>query len=66
MTAVSSFASRTDDPKSVVNLQRAVTKVRVANNLSFLNKYLQGQNDHLLDGPPDPSAFPRVFNFKKK
>ena len=32
--------------------------------VSFFNKYLKGQDDHLLDGPS--ASFPRVFNFKKK
>lgn len=33
--------------------------------VSFLKKYLKGQDDHLLDGPPG-ALFPRVINFKKK
>jgi len=32
--------------------------------VSFFNKYLKGQDDHLLDGPS--ANFPRVINFKKK
>jgi dienelactone hydrolase len=32
--------------------------------VSFFNKYLKGQDDHLLDGPS--ASFPRVIDFKKK
>ena len=32
--------------------------------LSFFNKYLQGQDDHFLDGPP--AAYPEVDGFLKK
>jgi hypothetical protein len=32
--------------------------------LSFFNKYLKNQDDHLLDGPS--RSFPRVINFMRK
>jgi dienelactone hydrolase len=49
------------DP-STVNRQLAVTMK--AYILSFFDKYLKGQDGHLLDGPS--VGFPRVVNFKKK
>jgi hypothetical protein len=33
--------------------------------LSFLDKYLKGQNDGLLDGNPS-ATYPRLVNFKRK
>jgi hypothetical protein len=43
---------------------RQVTSTINAYLLSFFNKYLKSQDDHLLDGPS--TNFPRVINFKKK
>jgi hypothetical protein len=34
--------------------------------LSFFNKFLCNQDDHLLDGPPNPKEFPRVTGFRTK
>ena len=42
-----------------------VSRTLHAYQVSFLNKYLKGQDDHLLDGPPG-SLFPLVINFRKK
>ncbi len=42
-----------------------LTRIVRGYEVSFLNKYLKGQDDHLLDGPPG-ARFPRVTNFKKK
>ena len=43
---------------------REVSRTIHAYALSFLNKYLKGQDDHLLDGPSH--EYPRVMTFKKK
>jgi hypothetical protein len=45
--------------------RRENTRTINACTLSFLNKYLKGQNDGLLDGNPS-LVYPRLINFKKK
>jgi hypothetical protein len=41
-----------------------VTQIVRAYLLSFFNKFLQGEDDHLLDGPSP--AYPEVMQFLKK
>ena len=43
---------------------REATRTITAFVLSFLNKHLKGEDDHLLDGKPP--LFPRVSTFRKK
>ena len=48
-----------------VDAGHEMARTIMAYQVSFLNKYLKDQDDHLLDGPPG-SLFPRVINFRKK
>ena len=62
-TAHSSFAYgyETVDPSTA---NRELQRTMKAYILSFFNKHLKNQDDHLLDGPS--TNFPRVVNFMRK
>jgi len=55
------YGYETTDPSSA---NRELQRTMKAYILSFFNKYLKGQDDHLLDGPS--TNFPRVINFQRK
>jgi dienelactone hydrolase len=55
------YGYETTDPSPA---NRELQRTMKAYILSFFNKYLKGQDDHLLDGPS--TNFPRVINFMRK
>ena len=55
------YGYETVDPSPA---NRELQRTMKAYILSFFNKYLKGQDDHLLDGPS--TNFPRVVNFMRK
>jgi hypothetical protein len=53
--------TRTADPTPV---SRERSRTIRACTLSFFNKYLTGQDDHLLDNPA--AVHPNIINFQRK
>ena len=53
--------TRTADPTPV---SRAQSQTIRACTLSFFNKYLKNQDDHLLDNPA--AVYPNIINFQSK
>jgi dienelactone hydrolase len=49
-----------------LNANREASRTINAYELSFFNKHLLGQDDGLLNGPPDTNRFPRVMDFRIK
>jgi len=52
------------DSRMATTLSRNATFAVRACMVSFFDRYLKGQDDHLLDNPTN--SFPVIFNFKKK
>jgi hypothetical protein len=52
---------QTGDPTAV---SRAISQAISACMLSFFDKYLEGEDDHLLDNPM--AVYPDIINFQRK
>lgn len=57
------FKDLTEESLATDSVRRGAAAMRAC-MLSFFNKYVKGQNDHLLDNPT--TAFPVLFNFASK
>jgi dienelactone hydrolase len=57
------FKDLTEESLAIDSVRRGAAAMRAC-MVSFFNKYLQGQDDHLLDDPT--TAFPVLFNFASK